>query len=228
MVPVSRSRFVFALPAADGRVYAGVTDEPVPELPDGDPLPPAADVEWLLRAFDPVLSSPLDDRDVIGAYTGFRPLLPGAGAGPTADLSRRHLVRQAPNGLISVVGGKLTTYRRMAEDAVDLAVSIAGLRAGRCRTRRLPLAGAVARRDLPGTAAPARLVARYGSEAPAIWHGDRTPVAPGLAVTAAELRFAVDHEGALDAADLLDRRTRIGLVAHDRAAGAAAAERAMR
>jgi glycerol-3-phosphate dehydrogenase len=216
---------VFALPAADGRAYAGVTDEPVSELPDGDPQAPDADVEWLLRAFDPVLADPLDRSDVIGTFAGFRPLLSGTGA--TADLSRRHLVRRAGNGLITVVGGKLTTYRRMAEDAVGLAVRQAGLRAGPCRTRDLPLAGAVRRQDLARIAAPARLVARYGSEAPAIWDGDRTPVAPGLAVTAAELRFAVEHEGALDVSDLLDRRTRIGLVAEDRAAALPAAERAL-
>jgi glycerol-3-phosphate dehydrogenase len=217
---------VFALPAGDGRVYAGITDEPVSELPGGDPEPSDGEIDWLLRAFDGVLADPLNRSDVLGSFAGLRPLL--AGTGSTADLSRRHLVRRGENGLISVVGGKLTTYRRMAEDAVDLAVRAAGLRAGGCRTRALPLVGAVRRADLARVDAPPRLVARYGSEAPAIWAGDSTPAAPGIAVTAAELRFGVQHEGALDVGDLLDRRTRIGLVPADREAARPAAERAAR
>jgi len=152
-----------------------------------------------------------------------------AGAAPprsprTADLSRRHAVLVGPGGVVTVVGGKLTTYRRMARDAVDVAVAHAGLEAGACRTARLPLVGAAPRDQLAALAAPRRLVERYGTEAPAVLAeagGDPellAPIAAGTAVTGAELLFALRHEGALDVGDLLDRRTRIGLVAADRAA----------
>jgi glycerol-3-phosphate dehydrogenase len=125
-----------------------------------------------------------------------------------------------------VVGGKLTTYRRMAEDAVDRAVAGAGLTAGPCPTRRLPLVGAAQRTALESVPAPARLVRRFGTEAPAVLASARAsglddeellaPVADGIAVTRAELLWGVTHEGALDVADLLDRRTRVGLVPADR------------
>jgi glycerol-3-phosphate dehydrogenase len=215
-VPGERGRFVFALPAEDGRVHVGLTDEDAgTDLPD---VPEAADREigFLLDVASSVLAVPLDRADLLGTFSGLRPLL-DAGPGRTADLSRRHTVLTRADGLVSVVGGKLTTYRRMAEDAVDAAVAAAGLAAGPCRTRRLPLVGAAPRPALARVPAPARLVHRYGTEAVAVLAeggGDpaaHAPVAAGTAATAAELRFAVRHEGALDAADLLDRRTRVGL-----------------
>ncbi|OHV30339.1 MULTISPECIES: glycerol-3-phosphate dehydrogenase/oxidase [Pseudofrankia] len=150
------------------------------------------------------------------------PALPRASR--SADLSRRHAVLVGPDGVVTVVGGKLTTYRRMARDAVDLAVSRAGLAAGACRTARLPLVGAAPRAQLAAVEAPRRLVERYGTEAPAVLAEARgnpdllAPIAPGTSVTGAELLFALRHEGALDVDDLLDRRARIGLVAADRAA----------
>jgi glycerol-3-phosphate dehydrogenase len=221
-VPGSRNRFVLVLPQPDGRVYAGLTDEPVdgavPDVPEPDP----GEVEFLLDTVSSALTAPVGPADVIGTYAGLRPLLTGAAA-RTADLSRRHAVRVSPGGLVTVVGGKLTTYRRMARDAVDAAVAVGRLRAGPCRTARLPLVGAGSARD-SGIVAPsdARLVARYGAEAPAVVAeaaGDPEllrPVADGVPVTGAELLWAVRHEGALDEADLLDRRTRIGLVPADR------------
>jgi glycerol-3-phosphate dehydrogenase len=165
---------------------------------------------------------------VLGAFAGLRPLLAGTRA-RTADLSRRHAVHATPDGLVTVVGGKLTTYRRMARDAVDAAVAVGRLTAGRCRTARLPLVGA----GSPDPGCPARLAARYGGEAAAVLAeagGDPallTPVAGGLGVTGAELRWAVRHEGALDVADLLDRRTRIGLVPADRIRAMPAAQAAL-
>jgi glycerol-3-phosphate dehydrogenase len=112
----------------------------------------------------------------------------------------------------------------MARDAVDAAVAHGGLTAVPCRTARLPLVGAAPRAQLAAVPAPRRLVERYGTEAPAVLAaaGDDpellTPIAAGTSVTGAELLFALRHEGALDVDDLLDRRTRIGLVAADRAA----------
>jgi len=168
-VPGSRNRFVVVLPQSDGRVYAGLTDEPVdgavPDVPEPDPR----EVEFLLDTVSSALATPLGPDDVIGAYAGLRPLLAGA-ATRTADLSRRHAVRTSPSGLVTVVGGKLTTYRRMARDAVDAAIAVGRLRAGPCRTARLPLVGAGSATN-PGTVDPtlwARLVARYGTEARAV------------------------------------------------------------
>jgi glycerol-3-phosphate dehydrogenase len=135
--------------------------------------------------------------------------------------------------VITVVGGKLTTYRRMAQDAVDAAVEARGLRAGPSTTASLPLVGAAAPHRLGALAAPGPLIRRYGAEAPAVHAlGARDPelnepVIPGHPVTRAALLWAVLHEGALDEADLLDRRTRIGLVPQDRAAAVPAAREAL-
>ncbi|MFD6951123.1 glycerol-3-phosphate dehydrogenase [Nocardiopsis sp. TSRI0078] len=230
-VPIdgSASRFVFALPQPDGRVFAGLTDEPVdgpaphvPEVPEGD-------VDFLLRQINRALETRLDRSDVLGAFAGLRPLLEGDGH--SADLSREHAVTVAPNGTVTVVGGKLTTYRAMAEQAVDTAVRVHRLPAGPCRTRSLPLVGAAAHEELDAVDAPRRLVARYGTEAADVLaEADADPalLAPAVrGITGAELRFGVRHEGAMDTGDLLDRRTRVGLVPSERAAAEAAAEKAL-
>jgi glycerol-3-phosphate dehydrogenase len=144
-----------------------------------------------------------------------------------------------PSGVVTVVGGKLTTYRRMAQDAVDRAVAVGGLRTGGCRTRRLPLLGAGTADELAAVPAPGRLVRRYGTEAALVLEAAQrtsglTPAdlsaeaVPGLAVTLAELLFGVTHEGAVTVDDLLDRRTRVGLIPEDRARLVPAAEQALR
>ncbi|WP_370616375.1 glycerol-3-phosphate dehydrogenase/oxidase [Mumia sp. Pv 4-285] len=220
-VPGTSSRFILVLPAGDGRVYIGLTDEEVHgEIPD---VPTASEDEitFLLETVSLSLQRPLTRDDVIGTFSGLRPLL-DAGEGETSDLSRKHVVLTGDDGLVSVVGGKLTTYRRMAEDAVDAALTASGRSAGPCRTTNLPLVGSADRATLGGIVAPARLVARYGTEATDVVAeagGDRSllePLAPHVPTVPAELRWAVRHEGALDVDDLLDRRTRVGLVAADR------------
>ncbi|MFH9011679.1 glycerol-3-phosphate dehydrogenase/oxidase [Streptomyces sp. NPDC017943] len=228
-IPGETNRFLLVLPQDDGRIYVGLTDEPldgpVPDVPDV----PETDIGFLLDVLGSVLDVPVRRSDVVGAFAGLRPLLdttPAAqpGAVPrTADVSRRHAVLTSPDGVVSVVGGKLTTYRRMAEDAVDAAVGARGLAAGPSPTAALPLVGAAAPAALSALRAPRRLVQRYGTEAPAV-HALAArdprlgePVVPGHPVTGAELLWALRHEGALDEADLLDRRTRIGLVPADRA-----------
>lgn len=226
-VPGSRSRYVFALPAGD-RVYVGLTDEDAPGAIPDVPVPSEKEIDFLLDTINSVLRAPLARADLLGTYAGLRPLL-DAGAGDTADVSRKHVVLRGADGLVTIVGGKLTTYRRMAQDALDAALAGSGITAGPCRTRRLPLVGAASRDELGAVAAPARLVRRYGTEATAVVAeagGDPALLAPitdGVDTTRAELLFAVRHEGALDAADLLDRRTRIGLdpVARERALPAA-------
>ncbi|MEU6104436.1 glycerol-3-phosphate dehydrogenase/oxidase [Streptomyces flaveolus] len=229
-VPGETNRFVLVLPQGDGRVYVGLTDEPVDGPVPDVPEVPETDIGFLLDVLGSVLDVPVHREDVVGAFAGLRPLLdttspdrPGAGA-RTADISRRHAVLTSAEGVTTVVGGKLTTYRRMAEDAVDAAVAARGLATGPSTTAALPLVGAAAPHVLAALRAPRRLVRRYGTEAPAVQAlADLDPrlgerVLPGHPVTGAELVWALRHEGALDEADLLDRRTRIGLVPADRAA----------
>ena len=228
-LPGSRSRYVFALPQGRGLVYLGITDEPVEgPVSAEDPVPSATEVEQLLATVNQVLATPLQQGDVVGCYAGLRPLvLPAsAGGGPgdaTADLSRRHLLRW-DDAVLSVVGGKLTTYRAMAEQTVDAVVARLGRGARRSPTARLPLVGAAPAAALARVPAPARLVARYGTEAPVVAGLGGEPVVEGRPETVGELRFAVRTEGARSVADLLDRRTRIGLVGAERAAAVAVAE----
>jgi len=219
---------VFALPAPDSRVYVGITDEDAPGPVPDEPKASEAEIDFLLDTVNLALATPLTRADILGTYSGLRPLL-DTGGGSTADISRRHQVITAPDGLVTIVGGKLTTYRRMAEDAVDAALAHARLPAGPCRTRDVPLVGAAAVAELGAVRAPRRLVWRYGTEATAVIAGAAgnaallEPITDATQTTAAELLFAVRHEGALDEADLLDRRTRIGL---DPAARAGAEESA--
>ena len=215
-VPGERGRYVFALPTLDGPVITGITDEPVDGPVDDVPVAPAGDIDWILAHLSTALARPVGADDVLGTYAGLRPLVGGQGSESTADISRRHLVARRPEGQVVVTGGKLTTYRRMAQDAVD-ALGIAG---AQCRTSTLPLVGA-----RPRTSAhprlPARLVQRYGSEAGrvAAYADDDPrllePVAPGVPALGVEVVHAVRCEGALDVADVLERRTRIALVPAD-------------
>jgi glycerol-3-phosphate dehydrogenase len=224
-IPGELNRFVFAMPEQLGRVYLGLTDEaapgPIPDVPE----PSADETAFLLDTVNTALGTALGAADVIGAYAGLRPLI-DTGEGRTADVSREHAVVESDSGVISVIGGKLTEYRYMAEDVLDRAVALRRLRAGACRTRNLPLIGA--RTGLPA-GLPASLVARYGAEAAnvlkvATCERPAEPVADRIDVTRAEFEYAVTHEGALNADDILDRRTRIGLVPRDRERVAAVAE----
>ncbi|MFF1610039.1 glycerol-3-phosphate dehydrogenase/oxidase [Amycolatopsis sp. NPDC058278] len=219
-VPGETNRFVFLLPQPDGRVYLGLTDEPLSGPIPSVPAVPESDVDFLLSLASSVLARPLTRADVAGSYAGLRPLVEGT-SGRSADLSRKHAVLAGPDGLLTVVGGKLTTYRRMAEDAVDAALRLTGLAASPCRTARLPLLGAAPRPELSLVDAAPRLVARYGTEAArvaALGEVDAefaAPVAPGTEITAAEVVWAVRNEGALDVEDVLERRTRLSLIPPD-------------
>lgn len=215
-VPGHFGRFVFALPRPDGLVLVGLTDEPLPpgELPDV-PQVGVDEERFLLETLNRALATDLVPEDVVGRFAGLRPLL-GAGEGESADVSRRHAVLGDPmRGVLTVVGGKLTTYRRMAQDVVDMIARRPGVAATPCRTTNLPAVGAQGTRT-PGL--PTRLTRRFGSEAAAVaaLADDRPellqPVAPGLPVLGVELRWAVEQEGALTASDVLDGRTRLGLV----------------
>lgn len=225
-VPGHFGRFVFTLPQLDGTTYIGLTDEPA----DGDvpdmPTPTDSEIDFLLDTINPVLATTLTRKDVIGTFAGLRPLLEADG--DTSDISRRHAVLTAPDGLVTVVGGKLTTYRRMAQDAVDAAVEARSLTAGPCVTAATPLVGAEAGPATPET--PDRLQRRYGSEAATVLSDDPSrnePISADIPTTPAEFDFALRHEGALDVGDLLDRRTRIGLVPADRAVAETVAQEAV-
>jgi glycerol-3-phosphate dehydrogenase len=223
---------VFALPQPDGLVYLGLTDEPLDgAVPDDDPVPSDAEVAQLLETVNQVLAVPVTRDDVVGAYSGLRPLvLPvSAGTGPggaTADLSRKHLL-QWDGPVLSVVGGKLTTYRAMAEETVDAVVGRLGWGPAHSLTGRLPLVGAAPRPALARVNAASRLVTRYGTEAPAVEAMGSAAVVAGRMETVGELRFGVRHEGARTVADLLDRRTRIGLVPADRERAVPVAEQVL-
>jgi glycerol-3-phosphate dehydrogenase len=230
-VPDHRGRFVFAIPQPGGLVYLGLTDEPVDGPVEDVPRPPESDITFLLDALGTALAQPVRREQVVGAYAGLRPLLDDGRDRSAADVSRRHAVITSPDGVVTVVGGKLTTYRKMAQDAVTAAVHRHGLTCGPCRTKTLPLVGAATPAALQAVAAPARLVRRYGTEAPAVAAlanedpGLAEPLVPGGEVTGVEIAWAIEHEGALDSDDLLDRRTRIGLIPADREAARPAVER---
>lgn len=201
-VPGSFGRFVFAVPRPDGLVLVGLTDEPhAGSIPDAPEVSPGEET-FLLETLSRALDVPLGPADVVGRFAGLRPLLAGADpARPSADLSRRHAVIR-DGDQVTVVGGKLTTYRRMAQEAVDL------LSDRPCRTHRLALVGAGA---VPG-GVPARLARRYGAEAGRVAGLGTEAVVPGVPLLRGEVRFAAHAEGALCADDVVHRRSRAGLV----------------
>jgi len=196
----------------------------------------ASDVKYVLSAANWSLGLDLSPDDVVSAWAGLRPLLAGAG-GPdtaTADLSRKHHLSASEAGLVTITGGKLTTYRRMAADAVDLVCTRLGI-AARSRTKRLPIG---LRSSLDGLetetrtlterlgmdpAAAAHLIGAHGDLAPSVLElvmEDRSlgdPLVPGLPWLGAEAVWAVRREMAVTLSDVLERRTRLSLA--DGAAG---------
>lgn len=215
-VPDMKGRYCFLLPRPDGLIIAGITDiaepGPIAAVPD---VPPE-DVVWILDQVSRGLQQPLTADDAVGAFTGLRPLVQAnesSGVLPTSDVSRQHLVAQGPNGVWTVTGGKLTTYRRMAEDVVNRISNEP------CATKRIALIGAGGLTQAQGL--PARLIRRYGAEAPrvaALAHDEPQllePVAPGVPALGVEFAFGVLSEGARTPADLIERRCRISMVEAD-------------
>jgi glycerol-3-phosphate dehydrogenase len=231
LVPGHRGRFVFAMPQPDGLTIIGLTDEPVTDVDGIAPSVPESDERFLLETLNRALARPLAPTDVVGRYAGLRPLVVD-GDGPTPDVSRKHLLVDEPGRPVTITGGKLTTYRRMAQDTVDAVCRRAGLQTA-CRTRTLPLVGAAPREVLSGAAAPARLVRRYGTEASAVAalaseHPDLAgPVSEACPTLGVELLFGVLHEGALTIEDLVERRARVGFDESALPAARELAERAL-
>ncbi|HEX7442845.1 MAG TPA: glycerol-3-phosphate dehydrogenase C-terminal domain-containing protein, partial [Acidimicrobiales bacterium] len=192
------------------------------------------DVDYILGAANAVSTRQLTRADITGIWSGLRPLLApeqkGGSSERTADLSRRHTVRTSDGGLVSVTGGKLTTYRKMAEDTVDVVTAALGRKGLRCRTKSLRLhgaptggrvepkaggAGANLRTDPahPEMTRATILAGRYGTEAPAVLAMAEgrpellEPLVAGLPYLAVEALWAARREMAGAVADVLDRRT---------------------
>jgi glycerol-3-phosphate dehydrogenase len=224
VIPVPKDRrsiFVVSWPETD-LVYLGTTDTGY-QGPLNDPACTPEDVDYLLEAANNVTTSKLTRADVTGVWAGLRPLLAPPDKGGhvserTSDLSRRHTVRTSPHGVVTVTGGKLTTYRRMAEDTVDAVVQQLGesLKSRRCVTKSMSLLGATAAAKDPVSLAQrhGHLLGRYGTESAAVLalaEDDPSllePVIAGLPYTGAELRYAAREEMAQTLDDVLARRTR--------------------
>lgn len=209
------------------RWIIGTTDT-VWDLDRAHPAASRSDIDYLLDRVNQVLAVPLTAEDVVGVYAGLRPLLAGESE-ETSQLSREHAVASSVPGLVSVAGGKYTTYRVMARDAVDAAAGDVGRPVARSVTERVPLLGAdgyvaMMNRLEPLSAelgVPAwrlrRLLGRYGSLvgevlAPIADHPDLAEPVPGAEdYLGAEIRYAASDEGALHLDDLLTRRTRISI-----------------
>jgi glycerol-3-phosphate dehydrogenase len=176
-----------------------------------------------LHAVNRALVEPITEDDVVGTWAGLRPLLRSGEDERTADLSRRHGIRISHAGVVTITGGKLTTYRAMAEDTVDQVDQLLDGRHRRCRTKRLPLLGAPGYQEPAegGSTTAAHLARRYGTEASAVQGliardpalGE--PLVPGLPYVKAEAVFAVRAEMARTLDDVLDRRTRARLLDRD-------------
>ncbi|RQT06093.1 glycerol-3-phosphate dehydrogenase/oxidase [Burkholderia contaminans] len=207
--------------------YLGTTDEDY----DGD-LDDVhctrQELDFLLEGARSALKVDLNADDVVGSIAGCRPLV-GPPGGKTIEMKRNHEIHVAPDGLVTIVGGKLTTSRHMAEQTIDMVGKLLGRRT-RCRTKSAYLLGA-AGYDPQAIVASGGLAAhlgeRYGTEARFV--GDLADAAPsllapiveGLPYSEAEVLYAVRHEFARSVDDVLSRRTRARLMARDASARAA-------
>jgi glycerol-3-phosphate dehydrogenase len=235
IVPAGGGRTIFALPWL-GRSLIGTTDNDYEG--DIDAVEPAEDdVDYLLTSVNDFFGTALGRGNLTGAYAGVRPLISTGDPKKSVDISRRAELYETSSGLVTITGGKLTTWRRMAKLAVDRLVEREG-REAPCRTHEIPLGQAIAAEDLPRVEGVpddsyARLAGRYGYAARDVLAvaGERgelaQPVVPGQPDLLAELAFAARREQARSLADVLLRRTRLGLL-DARALEGEALERAAR
>lgn len=203
------------------------------DLDKSHPAASSADIDYLLERVNSVLSVPLTRDDVEGVYAGLRPLLAGE-SDATSKLSREHTVAHPVPGMVVVAGGKYTTYRVMAKDAVDEAVHGLDLRVAECVTEDVPLLGAEGYHALWN--ARARMAARTGIHVARVEHllnrygtlveellemiaadpGLGEPLGGAEDYLRAEVVYAASHEGARHLEDVLTRRTRISIETFDR------------
>ena len=220
MIPKTKDgRLIFAIPWL-GKVVIGTTD--VPAI--GAKIEPgfeATEVDYLIETINPFLKRPITRADILSIFSGLRPLI-SEKAATTAKISREHRVDISSSGLITVAGGKWTTYRRMGEDTLDFAINKGMLARAKCITKELMLHGASTE------AAEARPLSHYGTDAillRSLMAADASLAAKlddELPFTRAEVIFAVREEMARTVEDVLSRRTR-ALLLNARAAVRAAA-----
>ena len=231
VIPVPKDkRSLFVVPwgrRPDGtfeHTYVGTTDTDYDGSID-DPQCTKDDIAYVLRALNASITTGVTAADITGVWAGLRPLVKSASSGRTADLSRRHKVSHSASNVISVTGGKLTTYREMAEDTVDEVCRALDVH-HKSTTKRLVLLGGVGYRR-PADDTAAHLADRYGSAATdvaGLTDADARlgeALVPGLPYTKAEAVYAARHEMSVTLDDVLSRRTRARLF--DRPATVAAA-----
>jgi glycerol-3-phosphate dehydrogenase len=206
MVPKTRDgRIIFAIPWL-GKVVIGTTDVPATSI-EMEPGHDESEVEFLLETINPYLSRPLGRHDILSIFSGLRPLVTGKQA-KTSKLSREHYIEISASGLVTVAGGKWTTYRRMAEDTIDAAIKREMLPAKPCISRRVRLHGA------PAEAGQVGALSRYGTDAAVIEELYRADASltqrldGALPYTMGEVVYAVREEMARTVEDVLSRRTR--------------------
>jgi glycerol-3-phosphate dehydrogenase len=221
IVPAGEGRSIFALPWL-GRSLIGTTDNNY----DGDidhVRPAAEDIEYLLEAVNRFFGTSLAPGAVTGAFAGVRPLISSGDTRKSVDISRKAELYETSSGLITITGGKLTTWRRMAKLAVDRLVERDG-REAPCRTHEIPLGepadvASLPRVDGVAPAAYEALAARYGHAAENVLRVAASdprlvePVLAGLPDLLAEAPFSARHEQARTIGDVLLRRTRLGVLA---------------
>ena len=219
IVPVGDGRTIFTLPWL-GRALVGTTDNDYEGPLDHVP-PDHADIDYLLGACNRFFGTALGPSDVTGAYAGVRPLISMGDTKKSVDISRKAELFETSSGLVTITGGKLTTWRRMAKMAVDRIVEREG-REAPCRTHEIPLGQPAEPGDLSGVGIDQEsidlLSQRYGYAAREVLaesEGDlplRGRIVPDLPDLLAELPFSARHEQATTLADALLRRTRLGLL----------------
>jgi glycerol-3-phosphate dehydrogenase len=233
IVPAGEGRSIFALPWL-GRTLVGTTDNNY----EGDidhVQPSAQDVDYLLGAVNEFFGVSLGAGHATGAYAGVRPLVSSGDSRKSVDISRKAELYETSSGLITITGGKLTTWRRMARLVVDRIVERDG-REAPCRTHEIPLGApvdpaALARVEGVGAAAYAMLAGRYGHAAERVLRVAASdsalaaPIVTDLPDLLAEAPFAARHEQARTVGDVLLRRTRLGLLAGRELAASEAAPR---
>ncbi len=217
-------RVLFLLPWL-GHTLFGTTDNPAPI--EANPKPSEQDIQYILRHLEKYFDVPVHREDVLAAWSGLRPLVSNPKAAVTARLSRVHVVHISPTGLLTVTGGKWTTYRRMAEDAVDQAVKLGELAvSGPSKTAVTPLVGAegysaqlaetlIQQSGLPADVAH-HLAQAYGGNAIRIAalaaNGYARRLAENHPYLEAEVLYAVQNEMACSAVDVLARRMRLAFL----------------
>ncbi len=221
IVPAGAGRTIFALPWL-GRTLIGTTDNDY-EGQLAHIRPSEEDIHYLLAAVNEFFATDLTSQNLTGAYAGVRPLISTGDTKKSVDISRKAELYETSSGMITITGGKLTTWRRMAKMVVDRLVEREA-RDAPCRTAEIPLGQAVAVEDLPPVqglpeVAKAALAARYGFGAHDVLAliADRPelarPIVAGLPDVMAEVVIAARREQARSVGDVLLRRTRLGLLA---------------